>query len=110
MVLRSLIDKDEQGFVALCRSHLVSSMYAFGSSVHGPFQKQSDVDLVVDFNTKDPVVFGQMMLDLWDKLEVFFGRKVDLLTLRSVRNPIMRDQIEKTKVLIYDGSTQKVLV
>ena len=50
------------------------------------------------------------MLDLWDKLEVFFGRKVDLLTLRSVKNPMLREEIERTKVLVYDGSQAQVLV
>ena len=45
-----------------------------------------------------------------DKLEDFFGRKVDLLTLRSVKNPVMREEIERTKVLVYDGSQAQVLV
>lgn len=85
-------------------------MHAFGSSVHGGFKDSSDVDLVVDLKTKDPLRFGELMLDLWDKLEAFFGRKVDLLTLRSVKNPVMREEIERTKVLVYDGSQAQVLV
>jgi hypothetical protein len=43
-------------------------------------------------------------------LETFFGRKVDLLTMRSVKNPVMRAEIERTKVLVYDGSQAQVLV
>lgn len=50
------------------------------------------------------------MLDLWDKLEAFFGRRVDLLTMRSVKNPVMREVIERTKVLVYDGDQAQVLV
>jgi hypothetical protein len=78
--------------------------------VRGGFTETSDVDLVVDLKTKDPLRFGELMLDLWDKLELFFGRKVDLLTLRSVKNPVMREEIERTKVLVYDGSQAQVLV
>ncbi len=109
-MLQELIAKDPQGFKNLCRQHKVSSLYAFGSSVSGSFNANSDVDLIVDFNTKDPLVFGDMLLSIWDRLEVFFGRKVDLLTMRSVRNPVMRREIEKNQVLVYDGANGQILV
>ncbi len=109
-MLKDLIAKNRDGFRSLCEAHEVASLHAFGSSVKGEFTDTSDVDLVVDLKTKDPLRFGELMLDLWDKLEAFFGRKVDLLTLRSVKNPVMRDEIEQTKVLVYDGSQAQVLV
>jgi len=109
-MLKDLIAKNRDGFRSLCEAHEVASLHAFGSSVHGGFNETSDVDLVVDLKTTDPLHFGELMLDLWDKLEVFFGRKVDLLTLRSVKNPVMREEIERTKVLVYDGSKAQVLV
>jgi predicted nucleotidyltransferase len=108
-MLKDLIAKDRVGSQRLCEMHEVSELHAFGSSVRNDFKGSSDVDLVVDLKTKDPLRFGELMLDLWDKLEVFLGRKVDLLTLRSVKNPVMRAEIERTKVLIYDGSTAQVL-
>ncbi len=109
-MLKDLIAKDPAGFQQLCETHEVALLHAFGSSVQGEFKPTSDVDLVVDLKTTDPLRFGELMLDLWDKLEVFFGRKVDLLTMRSVKNPVMRDEIERTKLLIYDGSQAQVLV
>jgi len=109
-MLKNLISKDRDGFKALYVAHDVASLHAFGSSVRGGSKDSSDVDLVVDLKTKDPLRFGELMLDLWDKLELFFGRKVDLLTLRSVKNPVMREEIERTKVLVYDGSQAQVLV
>lgn len=109
-MLKDLIAKDRAGFQRLCETHEVAQLHAFGSSVQGPFKGTSDVDLVVDLKTRDPLRFGELMLDLWDKLEAFFGRKVDLLTLRSVKNPVMRAEIERTKVLVYDGSKAQVLV
>ena len=109
-MLKDLVAKNRDGFKSLCEAHEVASLHAFGSSVKGGFTDNSDVDLVVDLKTKDPLRFGELMLDLWDKLEDFFGRKVDLLTLRSVKNPVMREEIERTKVLVYDGSQAQVLV
>ncbi len=109
-MLKDLIASNREGFRNLCEAHEVASLHAFGSSVQGGFTEKSDVDLVVDLKTKDPLRFGELMLDLWDKLEAFFGRRVDLLTLRSVKNPVMREEIERTKVLVYDGSQAQVLV
>ncbi len=68
-MLKKLISKDPAGFKALCEAHEVASLHAFGSSVHGGFTASSDVDLVVDLKTEDPLHFGELMLDLWDKLE-----------------------------------------
>jgi uncharacterized protein len=109
-MLKDLIAKDRAGFLRLCEVHEVAQLHAFGSAVQGPFKNTSDVDLVVDLKTQDPLRSGELMLDLWDKLESFFGRKVDLLTLRSVKNPVMRAEIERTQVLVYDGSQAQVLV
>ena len=108
-MLRDLIAKDPNGSRDLCRAHKVASLRAFGSSIRNDFRADSDVDLVVDFNTKDPLVFGDMLLVIWDRLEAFFGRKVDLLTMRSVRNPVLRREIEQHSVLVFDGSTGQAL-
>ena len=53
---------------------------------------------------------GELLISIWDKLEDFFGRKVDLLTSGSIKNPYLKKSIDATKVLIYDGSKEKVLV
>lgn len=109
-MLRELISRDREGFMQLCADHQVATLHAFVSAVHGPFNAVSDVDLVVDLKARDPLAFGELMLDLWDKLEAFFGRRVDLLTMRSVKNPVMREAIERTKVLVYDGDQAQILV
>ena len=54
-------------------------------------------------NTDDPLKRGEALLNLWDKFETFFQRKVDLLTASSIRNPILKKSIESSKVLVYDG-------
>lgn len=48
IMLCELISRDPEGFKRLCEEHQVASLHAFGSSVHGPFKHDSDVDLVVD--------------------------------------------------------------
>jgi uncharacterized protein len=85
-------------------------LYAFGSSVTGRFaENASDIDLLVEIDSKDPIDRGEKLLELWDQFETFFRRKVDLLTESSIQNPFLRKSIDSTKVLIYDGSGEKVL-
>jgi predicted nucleotidyltransferase len=65
---------------------------------------------LVEIDSKDPIDRGEKLLDLWDLFEIFFRRKVDLHTDSSIRNPFLKKSIDATKVLIYDGSGQKILI
>ncbi|MBS9525016.1 nucleotidyltransferase domain-containing protein [Litoribacter ruber] len=90
-------------FLDLCRQHQVKSLYAFGSSVTDYFdEKRSDIDLLVEIDEADPIERGGLLMDFWDQMEVFFGRKVDLLTDSSIRNPILRQSIDKKMVLLFN--------
>lgn len=105
-ILKRLID-----FKILCQDHEVKSLYAFGSSVNDKFDPStSDIDFLVEIDEPDPVERGEKLISLWDKFEQFFHRKIDLLTDSSIRNPYLRKSIDSTKILIYDGSGQKVLI
>ena len=102
MVIKDLIGNRDD-FIALCENHHVKQLYAFGSSVSDNFDSEkSDIDLLVEIDEPDPISKGEKILSLWDKLEEFFNRKVDLLTNLSIRNKILRDSIDSTKVLIYE--------
>lgn len=111
MVVTDEILKKSNEFNTLCITHNVKSLYAFGSSTNDKFNPQdSDIDLFVEIEDEDPIERGEKLLSFWDKLEGFFNRKVDLLTESSLRNPFLRKSIDSTKVLIYDGSRQKILI
>jgi len=98
-------------FKNLCDNHNIKYLYAFGSSVSGNFDpNSSDIDLLVEIESSDPLDRGELLMSLWDKFEGFFNRKVDLLTDSSIRNPYLRKSIDSSKVLIYDGEHKKVLI
>ncbi|WP_439880878.1 nucleotidyltransferase family protein [Pontibacter sp. MBLB2868] len=111
MALREEIRNQLEYFRELCSSHQVKYIYAFGSSVSSRFREDtSDIDLLIEIDEPDPINRGEKLMSLWDKLETFFQRKVDLLTESSIKNPFLRKSIDDTKVLIYDGSGEKVLI
>ena len=109
-MIADLINKDRQGFLDLCKQCHVAYIYAFGSSVNGNFRADSDVDVLVGVTPEDDLEAGGALIDLWDGLESFFDRPVDLLTENSLRNPYLRKEIERTKKLIYDGASSQMLV
>jgi hypothetical protein len=109
MNLFESIRNNPSEFIQLCTTHEVKSLYAFGSATNGSFHTEtSDIDLLVELETQDPIRRGEQLLDLWEKFELFFNRKVDLLTQASIKNPVLRKSIQATKVLIYDGERQKI--
>lgn len=111
MALREEIKSHLESFRALCSNHQVKYVYAFGSSVTDRFdEEKSDIDLLVEIDVPDPVERGEKLMSLWDQLEALFHRKVDLLTESSLKNPFLRKSVEAAKVLIYDGSGEKVFI
>ena len=86
MFIHNEIRKNLSLFSDICKNHGIKSLYAFGSSVTEQFNPQrSDIDLLVEMEDMDPLEKGEKLLSLWDKLEDFFQRKVDLLTRKSLK-------------------------
>lgn len=96
-------------FIDLCKAHKVKELYVFGSVASGNFTNLSDVDFLVELYESDPLKRGELLLSLWDGLEQYCERKVDLLTNNSLRNPYLKASIDNTKKLLYDGSKEEVL-
>ena len=111
MFITEEIKKREEDFKTLCKNHKVQYLYAFGSAITEKFNfTKSDIDLLVEIDDPDPLNRGEYLISLWDTFEVFFKRKVDLLTSSSLKNPYLKKNIESTKILIYDGKGSKIFV
>lgn len=68
----------------------------FGSAARGETTDESDIDFLVDLPR------GTSLFDLADlqiKLEETLGRKVDILTYRSI-SPLLKDYINRDKIRI----------
>ncbi len=105
MYIAQYIGENGKEFQDLCTQFQVKSLYAFGSSTNENFdQQKSDIDLVIELKSEDPLQRGEILIQIWDKLESFFKRRVDLITLSSLKNPILKKNIDNNKVLIYENS------
>ena len=99
--MHSLLANNMDKIKALCKTHNVRSLFAFGSICSDRFNDKSDVDLLVSFNPMDYGDYADTYFTLADKFESIFNRRVDLVTDKSLSNPYFIDSINRTKKLIY---------
>lgn len=97
----NLISQNIEFINALCKSHKVKSLYAFGSVLTDKFNAQSDIDLIVDFGDIQLLDYADNYFDLKFSLEDIFKRSVDLLEEKAIKNPYFKRAVEKNMKLIY---------
>jgi predicted nucleotidyltransferase len=111
MYLSEYIHQKPKQFTDLCRTHKVKKLYAFGSSINKNFDlAKSDIDLMVEVASDNPLEKGEILLNFYEASGIFFGRKIDLLTDQPIENPYLKKQVDDTKILIYDGEGEKILI
>ena len=97
----NIISRNISKIEALCDTHHVKNLYAFGSVCTDKFNESSDIDLLISFNKMNYGDYADTYFILADKFEKLFHRPVDLLTEKSLSNPYLIETINKTKTRIY---------
>ena len=73
----------------------------FGSVLTKHFNTKSDIDLIVDIDSIDPMVYADNYFNLKFALQDLFQRKIDLLENKAIKNPYLRKNIDQSKALLY---------
>lgn len=97
----NLLEKNIEQIKRLCQSNSVNALYVFGSITNANFTDQSDIDLVVDITDSDPLSYADKYFNLKFSMEDMLGRDVDLLESKAIKNPFLKEEVDRTKVLIY---------
>lgn len=98
----NLITDNIQKLFALCKKHKVKKLYAFGSILTPRFNDQSDVDILVNFDSEiDHNNYADNYFDFYHALKSLFGREIDLVDESAVKNPYFKEELEETRYLIY---------
>ncbi len=87
--------------IQLCKSHKVKSLYAFGSVLTDSFDKESDIDLIVDFSNLPLEDYADNYFDFKFSLQDLLKRPVDLLEEKAITNPYFRKSVDQQRRLVY---------
>ena len=96
----------------LCRRFHVKRLWAFGSILREDFRSDSDVDLLYEWD-RSSIEDDKYLDNLWgllDALEALLGHKVDFVHYPSLKNPYFIEEVDETKVLLYDQEREEVFV
>lgn len=87
--------------IKLCETHNVRSLYAFGSVLTDTFNKESDIDLIVDFSQIGVEDYADNYFDFKFSLQEILKRPIDLLEEKAIKNPYFRASINQQRQLVY---------
>lgn len=76
---------------SLKQDYSVRKLGLFGSFSDGTFTDESDIDIVVEF--EKPIGWKFFSLELY--LEKIFNRKIDLVTINSIKEPIKENILKQ---------------
>jgi uncharacterized protein len=86
----------------LCRRYGVRRLELFGSATGDKFHPDtSDIDFLVEFHDPEVPGYADRYFGLLESLQGLFGRPVDLVVDRAIRNAFFREAVERTKQLLY---------
>lgn len=106
--MNRLIESNRHEIYRICQENNVKSMYFFGSIIDPQkFRSNSDVDILISF--KDGISnekYTESYFRLWFEMEELLQREIDLSTIRSIKNPHFKKELEATRVLFYDSLTK----
>jgi predicted nucleotidyltransferase len=87
----------------LCRGYGVRRLALFGSTLRDDFDPaRSDVDVAVEFVSREGESPARQYFDFKTALERLFGRSVDLVELSAMPDSRLKRHIERTQRALYD--------
>lgn len=83
-----------------CRHWKLTEFSLFGSVLRDDFRPDSDVDVLIQLQQGETMSL-EKFIDMRDELIAMFGREVDLVEKPLLRNPYRRDEILRTREVLY---------
>jgi uncharacterized protein len=93
------INLSEAEIKQFCQRHSIRKLSLFGSVLRDDFTPESDVDLLVEFESgKTP---GLAIITMEDELSNTINRRIDLRTLADLSR-YFREQVQAEAMVIYE--------
>jgi hypothetical protein len=92
---------DKQKVAEFCKKHHISRFALFGSVLTDEFEKDSDIDVLVEFEPGHTPGFAFFGME--EELSTLLGRRVDLNTPKFLSR-YFRDQVIKESQTLYEAA------
>lgn len=94
---RDKLEEIKDIIIKVLKKHNVKKAAIFGSVARGEATKESDIDIVIEFEGRKSLLD---LVDLKLELQELLGKKVDVITYNSI-NPLLKEQIlNEQKILL----------
>lgn len=94
------IKMDHQAIAKLCRHYHVKMLALFGSVLRDDFSKESDIDILVDF--EKPIGFFDLANFEADLRQLFHtSHPLDVVTVKSL-SPLLAGNVINSSEVVYD--------
>lgn len=100
--MNSVIHAHLDDLIRLCRKYKVRRLELFGSASRDDFDpERSDLDFLVEFLPLDSGEHFDTYFGLLEELEKLFGRHIDLVVDRAIRNMYFREAVDRSRITLY---------
>ena len=94
----------------VCRRYGVIQLEVFGSATRAGFdENRSDIDLIVRFRNEQAKGLFDRYWGLAEELGRIFGRPIELLTERMIRNPYFHAAVDAERQTLYAGEPEEAI-
>jgi len=95
------VEVERKRIGAFCRKHLIRRLAVFGSALRRDFGPESDVDILVEFESSARVGFLALARASRELSEII-GRRVDLVPQGGLK-PLIRDEILAEAEVLFEA-------
>ena len=100
-MVQSKIEVTKEKITDFCRRCKVVELALFGSILRDDFRPESDVDVLVTFDSEAHHSLVDLV-QMEEELETIFGRKVEIVEKEGIRNPFRRHAILNSMEVVYE--------
>jgi len=94
------INISEKDIKIIAAKYSIKEISVFGSSIRDDFDTDSDIDLLIEFYNSETISLYDI-IDIQEYFEKITQRPVDIVEPEGLRNPYRRENILKTKEILY---------
>ena len=95
------LQRHREAIAEVCRELNVTRLDSFGSAARRQDSATSDVDVLVRFDRSSGKMFTRFF-ELKERLEDIFGRPVDIVIEDTIKNPYLRESINRDRMSLYE--------